>query len=185
MYKPKHTNPIAGNVEDHPMHYTPNVQKQPYVKTHTLVLNSNFRRAGTSLYNAVFDINKAIPIKGDRAVMYVESFFLEQDSTNTSFPDANFDEYFYHVRINELTQPLSYESESGGMSSIVLTNVGHSFRNQNGVGTIQLVDANLFQQRQLTVQLETGLLYQGSPLSMALMTQEWCLTLVILEEEHE
>lgn len=185
MYNPKHTNPIANNVENHPKRYTPNVQRSPYVKTHTLVLDSNFRRSGTPLYNAVFDINKAIPIKGDRAVMYVESFFLGEDSGNSSFPDTNFDNFFYHVRINELTQPLSYESESRGMSSIVLTNMGHTFRNQNGVGTVQLVDANLFQQRQLTVQLEYGQIVNGANIPLTLMTQEWCMTLVILEEEYE
>lgn len=71
-------------------------------------------------------------------------------------------------------QPLSYSTLSRGNTSEVLSWRGHIYQGQGSSG-FPLVDRGMFRSKHLTVGIT-------APVDLTKWTQEWSLTLVVLEE---
>ena len=161
--------------------YTPftfdrNVRSKTYVKEHIITLYSGDRRSGSSLTNAIFDIDKPIEITGEKAVLIVDKFIVNTNTTNTT-ETHNIDNFVYDIHLPEISQPNSYSSETKGCSDIVVSNRGHTFQNQNGHCQMPIVDKGLFRAKQLTVSIK----FRDIP-DLSFWTQNSMLVLVITEE---
>lgn len=182
MYKPSHG--ILGSAEAihnnkvTPYTYEKDILQQKYVREHIITLSSEDRRHGSTLTNAVFDINKPVEITGQRAVMFVDKFLVDKDLANEP-AETLVKEFIYNIHIPELMQPLSYSSYSGGNTDVVLSWKGHVYQSQSRHGCIPIVDRGLFRSKQVTVKINS----RG--LDMSLWTQAWTLVLVVQEEIYE
>jgi hypothetical protein len=143
----------------------------PYVKHHTIILDSRDRRNGSTITKAIFDVYKAVNIKSPKAVMFVDSFIIN-DATA-------FGSCFYYIKIKEVAQPLSYYSGNKSMSDVVLINKGDTYFNNNGLGMIPIIDKDTFQGRPLTVEITCP----DSDISV--LSAKWVLKLVVLEESYD
>jgi hypothetical protein len=152
---------------------------KPYVKEHIITLHSNDRRAGTPITSAVFDINKPVEITGHRAVIFVDKFLVDTDPLNT-VETATIEYNTYNIHIPEISQPLSYSSDTKGNSDIVLSWGNQEFQNNSGCGLIPIVDKGLFRSKQITVNIR-----MRSIEDMSFWTQPWTLVFIIQEELYE
>lgn len=143
----------------------------PYVKHHTIILDSHDRRNGSTITKAVFDVYKAVNIKSPKAVMFVDSFIINDASA--------FGSCFYYIKIKEISQPLSYESGSKGMTDIVVINKGDTYFNNNGLGMIPIVDKDVFLGKPLTVEITCP------DSDISLLNAKWVLKIIVLEESYD
>lgn len=182
MYKPVQQGIVGNNANGglsqnvvQPYQYQDNISKKPYVKQHTIILNSQDRTGGT-LTNAVFTINKAQDIIGDRGYLVASSFFINNDTANT-VGENRINQFTYEVRLNGFSQPLSYNSSTGGTSQTIIVNKGFVYQNQNGLGGFPIVNYNMFKGQQLGVEIVSRDVNIGNT-----WTQNWTLVLLVIEE---
>jgi hypothetical protein len=74
--------------------------------------------------------------------MFVSSLFFVSSSAPT---------YPYKVNLEELAQPLSFDSSTGTTTKTILTAGGFYFENGNPQYGVSLQDLSLFTQRTLTI----------------------------------
>jgi hypothetical protein len=151
--------------------YRKDIGNEPYVKHHTIILDSRDRRSGSTLIKAVFDMYKATPVTSPKAVMFVDSFLINDATV--------FNNCFYFIKIKEVAQPLSYYSGNKSMTDVVVCNKGATYFNNNGLGMVPLYDKGVFQGKPLTIELTCP------DADISALASNWVLKLVILEEPYE
>ena len=161
----------ATNEPSHYNLYHKDIGKDKYLKHHTIILDSHYRRAGSTLTRAVFDITKDVEIRSTKSVLFADSFLLN-DATI-------FNNCFYYVKIGEISQPLSYTSENRGSDNILIVNKGATYFNNNGLGLIPIYDRHIFQGKQLTIEVVCP------DVDISTLSSHWVLKLVIIEEDNK
>ena len=120
------------------------VQSQPVSKdVYKIHLSSADAAFGTPA-NCTFNVNLAQQPLAGKVKVVVESFVVNNRSSGA------LNSMFYRVNLLELLNRRSYSSSSGGMSTLLLTNVGYNWTPREQGGTI-LPAADFFNFKNLTV----------------------------------
>jgi hypothetical protein len=115
--------------------------------------------------------NVSIPfdqIKGNCRI-FVSSFHFEDNSNTYNYP--------FDIEIDEIAQPLSYDSRTKSQSKTLLTSRSYSVGNGNPDYGVSVQDLSMFSQRTLTVNVVCH--YQ----SVVTLPNDWILTLGIIQTE--
>lgn len=153
-------------------------QSKPYDRMYKLVLHSEdaeYDNKTTFTFR-----NVSIPfdtIKGN-CRLFVSSFFTIASEFPT-FP--------YFINIEELSQPLSFDSSTGTSTKTILTTVGNQYESTNPLYGVSLQDLSLFVQRTLTVTLKSSAKNNDHDLMETVNNVDtcypWTMTLGIIQTE--
>jgi hypothetical protein len=122
-------------------------QSKPYDRMFKIVLHSE--DASYDNHTSFTFRNVSIPfdtIRGN-CRLFVSSFFTIADAF-PSFP--------YYINIEELSQLLSFDSQTGTSTKTILTTIGNQHESSSPLYGVSLQDLSLFVQRTLTVTFKSA-----------------------------
>jgi hypothetical protein len=105
--------------------------------------------------------------------------------SNFFFVGANSPTYPYNINLEELAQPLSFDSSTGSTTKTILTAGGAFLENGNPDYGVSLQDLSLFVQRTLTISFESMYTTNNSDILVGAdnTVPPWQLTLMIIQTE--
>jgi hypothetical protein len=150
-------------------------QSKPYDRMYKLVLRSKDATLGG--HTGFTFRNVSVPfdtIKGN-CRLFVSNFF---------FVGAVSPTYPYNINLEELAQPLSFDSSTGTATKTILTAGGANYENGNPHYGVSLQDLSIFVQRTLTISFKSMYTTDDSDILVDnSKVPPWQLTLGIIQTE--